>query len=187
MGLINSVESIKRELNYNSRQAQARYTQAQIKTKYKNDIENVIWNYLEIYNAKYEDTDELYYRRYEYIGLISDKIIENDVDRLYSGFNISFDVNKTFSKVFDQFIKQKKHDDEIDNRFKEKQAEENYQGIKGDESFLKKEHIMINILVILCVIILIKTLVFSINITGLIILIILLAFAKFIFTEFKRR
>ena len=47
MGLIDSVSSIKKEINYNEKQAQARYTQTQIKTKYKNDIENTTLAYLD--------------------------------------------------------------------------------------------------------------------------------------------
>ena len=63
MGLIDSVSSIKKELNYNEKQAQARYTQTQIKSKYKNDIENTTLAYLDKYYSKYNIRMENKYER----------------------------------------------------------------------------------------------------------------------------
>lgn len=181
MGLIDSVSSIKKELSYNEKQAQRRYTQAQIKSKYKNDIENTTLAYLDKYYCKYNNFDLLFYNRYDYIQYIIDDIIRNDIAKLYNNFNITLDVNKSFPKVFKQFKQIKEYDLEI---------ESNYNIINENEEdklFLKKEHMAINIFMILCVITLIKALIFSVNILGLIVLAGLIWIARIIFKIFRGR
>lgn len=181
MGLIDSVSSIKKELSYNEKQAQRRYTQAQIKSKYKNDIENTTLAYLDKYYSKYGNFDLLFYNRYDYIQFIIDDIIRNDIAKLYNNFNITLDVNKSFPKIFKQFKQIKEYDLEI---------ESNYNLIndnKEDKLFLKKEHIVINIFIILCVITLIKALIFSANILGIIVLAGLIWITKIIFKIFRGR
>lgn len=181
MGLIDSVSSIKKELSYNEKQAQARYTQAQIKSKYKNDIENTTLAYLDKYYSKYNNFDLLFYNRYDYIQYIIDDIIKNDINRLYNNFDIALDVNKSFPKIFKQFKQIKEYDLEIESNYN--LINEN----KEDKLFLKKEHMAINIFIILCVITLIKALIFSANILGIIILIGLIWIAKTIFKIFRGR
>lgn len=181
MGLIDSVSSIKKELSYNEKQAQRRYTQAQIKTKYKDDIENTTLAYLDKYYSKYNNFDLLFYNRYDYIQYIIDDIIRNDFAKLYNNFNITLDVNKSFPKIFKQFKQIKEYDLEI---------ESNYNIINENEEdklFLKKEHRVINIFMILCVITLIKALIFSVNILGLIVLAGLIWIARIIFKIFRGR
>lgn len=181
MGLIDSVSSIKKELSYNEKQAQRRYTQAQIKSKYKNDIENTTLAYLDKYYSKYNNFDLLFYNRYDYIQYIIDDIIRNDIAKLYNNFNITLDVNKSFPKIFKQFKQIKEYDLEI---------ESNYNIINENEEdklFLKKEHRVINIFMILCVITLIKALIFSVNILGLIVLAGLIWIARIIFKIFRGR
>lgn len=181
MGLIDSVSSIKKELSYNEKQAQARYTQAQIKSKYKNDIENTTLAYLDKYYSKYGNFDLLFYNRYEYIQFIIDDIVKNDINRLYNNFDIALDVNKSFLKIFKQFKQVKEYDLEIESNYN--LINEN----KEDKLFLKKEHIVINIFIILCVITLIKALIFSTNILGLIVLAGLIWITKIIFKIFRGR
>lgn len=181
MGLIDSVSSIKKELSYNEKQAQARYTQAQIKSKYKNDIENTTLAYLDKYYSKYGNFDLLFYNRYEYIQFIIDDIVKNDINRLYNNFDIALDVNKSFLKIFKQFKQVKEYDLEIESNYNLINENEN------DKLFLKKEHIVINIFIILCVITLIKALIFSTNILGLIVLAGLIWITKIIFKIFRGR
>ena len=181
MGLIDSVSSIKKELNYNEKQAQARYTQAQIKSKYKNDIENTTLAYLDKYYNKYDNFDLLFYNRYEYIQFIIDDIVKNDINRLYNNFDIALDVNKSFLKIFKQFKQVKEYDLKIESNYN--LINEN----EEDKLFLKKEHIVINIFIILCVITLIKALIFSVNILGLIVLAGLIWITKIIFKIFRGR
>lgn len=181
MGLIDSVSSIKKELSYNEKQAQRRYTQAQIKSKYKNDIENTTLAYLDKYYSKYGNFDLLFYNRYDYIQYIIDDIIRNDIAKLYNNFNITLDVNKSFPKIFKQFKQIKEYDLEI---------ESNYNIINENEEdklFLKKEHMAINIFIILCVITLVKALIFSANILGIIVLAGLIWIARIIFKIFRGR
>lgn len=181
MGLIDSVSSIKKELNYNEKQAQARYTQAQIKTKYKNDIENTTLAYLDKYYSKYNNFDLLFYNRYEYIQFIIDDIVKNDINRLYNNFDIALDVNKSFLKIFKQFKQVKEYDLKIESNYN--LINEN----EEDKLFLKKENMAINIFMIICVITLIKTLIFSANILGLIVLAGLIWITKIIFKIFRGR
>lgn len=181
MGLIDSVSSIKKELSYNEKQAQRRYTQAQIKSKYKNDIENTTLAYLDKYYSKYDNFDLLFYNRYEYIQFIIDDIAKNDINKLYNNFDIALDVNKSFPKIFKQFKQVKEYDLEIESNYN--LINEN----KEDKLFLKKEHIVINIFIILCVITLIKALIFSTNILGLIVLAGLIWIARIIFKIFRGR
>lgn len=181
MGLIDSVSSIKKELSYNEKQAQRRYTQAQIKSKYKNDIENTTLAYLDKYYSKYNNFDLLFYNRYDYIQYIIDDIVKNDINRLYNNFDIALDVNKSFLKIFKQFKQVKEYDLKIESNYN--LINEN----KEDKLFLKKEHIVINIFIILCVITLIKALMFSANILGLIILAGLIWITKIIFKIFRGR
>ena len=181
MGLIDSVSSIKKELSYNEKQAQRRYTQAQIKSKYKNDIENTTLAYLDKYYSKYNNFDLLFYNRYDYIQYIIDDIIKNDINRLYNNFDIALDVNKSFPKIFKQFNQIKEYDLEIESNYN--LINEN----EEDKLFLKKEHIVINIFIILCVITLIKALIFSANILGLIVIAGLIWITKIIFKIFRGR
>lgn len=181
MGLIDSVSSIKKELSYNEKQAQRRYTQAQIKSKYKDDIENTTLAYLDKYYSKYNNFDLLFYNRYEYIQFIIDDIAKNDTNRLYNNFDIALDVNKSFLKIFKQFKQIKEYDLKIESNYNI--INEN----KEDKLFLKKEHIVINIFIILCVITLIKALIFSANILGIIVLAGLIWITRIIFKIFRGR
>ena len=183
MGLIDSVSSIKKELSYNEKQAQRRYTQAQIKSKYKNDIENTILAYLDKYYSKYNNFDLLFYNRYEYIQFIIDDIAKNDINRLYNNFDIALDVNKSFPKIFKQFKQIKEYDLEIESDYNIINDTE----MEKNKLFLKKEHTAINIFMILCVITLIKALIFSANILGIIVLAGLIWIARIIFKIFRGR
>ena len=203
MGLIDSVSSIKKELNYNEKQAQARYTQAQIKSKYKNDIENTTLAYLDKYYNKYDNFDLLFYNRYEYIQFIIDDVVKNDINRLYNNFDIALDVNKSFPKIFKQFKQVKEYDLKIESKYNincinenkhdeeyDLKIESNYNIINENEEdklFLKKEHMAINIFIILCIITLIKALIFSANILGLIVFAGLIWITKIIFKIFRGR
>lgn len=183
MGLIDSVSSIKKELSYNEKQAQRRYTQAQIKSKYKDDIENTTLAYLDKYYSKYNNFDLLFYNRYDYIQYIIDDIIRNDIAKLYNNFNITLDVNKSFPKIFKQFKQIKEYDLEIESDYNIINDTE----MEKNKLFLKKEHRVINIFMILCVITLIKALIFSANILGIIILAGLIWIARIIFKIFRGR
>lgn len=183
MGLIDSVSSIKKELSYNEKQAQRRYTQAQIKSKYKDDIENTILAYLDKYYSKYNNFDLLFYNRYDYMQYIIDDIIRNDIAKLYNNFNITLDVNKSFPKIFKQFKQIKEYDLEIESDYNIINDTE----MEKNKLFLKKEHRVINIFMILCVITLIKALIFSVNILGLIVLAGLIWIARIIFKIFRGR
>lgn len=183
MGLIDSVSSIKKELSYNEKQAQRRYTQAQIKSKYKDDIENTALAYLDKYYSKYNNFDLLFYNRYDYIQYIIDDIIRNDIAKLYNNFNITLDVNKSFPKIFKQFKQIKEYDLEIESDYNIINDTE----MEKNKLFLKKEHRVINMFMILCVITLIKALIFSVNILGLIVLAGLIWIARIIFKIFRGR
>lgn len=183
MGLIDSVSSIKKELSYNEKQAQRRYTQAQIKSKYKDDIENTTLAYLDKYYSKYNNFDLLFYNRYDYIQYIVDDIIRNDIAKLYNNFNITLDVNKSFTKIFKQFKQIKEYDLEIESNYNIINDTE----MEKNKLFLKKEHRVINIFMILCVITLIKALIFSVNILGIIILAGLIWITRIIFKIFRGR
>lgn len=183
MGLIDSVSSIKKEINYNEKQAQRRYTQAQIKSKYKDDIENTTLAYLDKYYSKYNNFDLLFYNRYEYIQFIIDDVAKNDINRLYNNFDIALDVNKSFPKIFKQFKQIKEYDLEIESDYNIINDTE----MEKNKLFLKKEHMAINIFMILCVITLIKALIFSVNILGLIVLAGLIWISRIIFKIFRGR
>lgn len=183
MGLIDSVSSIKKELNYNEKQAQARYTLAQIKTKYKNDIENTTLAYLDKYYSKYYNFDLLFYNRYEYIQFIIDDVVKNDINRLYNNFDIALDVNKSFPKIFKQFKQVKEYDLKIESKYNINCINEN----KHDEvnqDCTKIEKLLVDALVLVILIKLI--LLVKHDIVASITLLIILLIACLIYSKFKK-
>lgn len=183
MGLIDSVSSIKKELNYNEKQAQARYTLSQIKSKYKNDIENTTLAYLDKYYNKYYNLDLLFYNRYEYIQFIIDDIAKNDINRLYNNFDIALDVNKSFPKIFKQFKQVKEYDLKIESKYNINCINEN----KHDEvnqDYTKIEKLLVDGLVL--VILMKLILLVKHDIVASITLLIILLIAYLIYSKFKK-
>lgn len=183
MGLIDSVSSIKKELNYNEKQAQARYTQAQIKSKYKNDIENTTLAYLDKYYNKYDNFDLLFYNRYEYIQFIIDDVAKNDINRLYNNFDIALDVNKSFLKIFKQFKQIKEYDLKIESKYNINCINENKHD-EVDQDYTKIEKLLVDALVLVILIKLI--LLVKHDIVASITLLIILLIAYLIYSKFKK-
>lgn len=182
MGLIDSISSIKKELNYNEKQAQARYTQAQIKSKYKNNIENTTLAYLDKYYNKYNNFDLLFYNRYEYIQFIIDDIVKNDINRLYNNFDIALDVNKLFPKIFKQFKQIKEYDLKIESKYNINCINENEQN-KVNQNYTIIEKTLINglaLVILIKLILLVKR-----DIVASITLLIILLIACLIYSKFK--
>lgn len=182
MGLIDSVSSIKKELSYNEKQAQRRYTQAQIKSKYKNDIENTTLAYLDKYYNKYNNFDLLFYNRYEYIQFIIDDIVKNDINRLYNNFDIALDVNKSFPKIFKQFKQVKEYDLKIESKYNINCINENKHD-EVDQDYTKIEKLLVDALFLVILIKLI--LLVKHDIVASITLLIILLIACLIYSKLK--
>lgn len=182
MGLIDSVSSIKKELSYNEKQAQRRYTQAQIKSKYKNDIENTTLAYLDKYYSKYDNFDLLFYNRYDYIQYIIDDIIRNDINRLYNNFDIALDVNKSFPKIFRQFKQVKEYDLKVESKYNINFINENKHD-EVDQNYTKIEKLLVDGLVLVILIRLI--LLVKSDIVASITLLIILLIACLIYSKLK--
>ena len=183
MGLIDSVSSIKKELSYNEKQAQRRYTQTQIKTKYKNDIENTTLAYLDKYYNKYDNFDLLFYNRYDYIQFIIDDIAKNDINRLYNNFDIALDVNKSFLKIFKQFKQVKEYDLKIESKYNINYINENKHD-EVDQDYTKIEKLLVDALFLVILIKLI--LLVKCDIVASITLLIILLIAYLIYSKFKK-
>lgn len=183
MGLIDSVSSIKKELNYNEKQAQARYTQSQIKSKYKNDIENTTLAYLDKYYSKYGNFDLLFYNRYEYIQFIIDDISKNDINRLYNNFDIALDVNKSFLKIFKQFKQVKEYDLKIESKYNINCINENKHD-EVDQDYKQIEKLLVDSLFLVILIKLISLV--KHDIVASITLLIILLIAHLIYSKFKK-
>lgn len=185
MGLIDSVSSIKKELNYNEKQAQARYTQAQIKSKYKNDIENTTLAYLDKYYNKYNNFDLLFYNRYDYIQFIIDDIIKNDINELYNNFDIALDINKSFPKIFKQFRQIKEYDLQIESKYNLNCINENQENLETEKKkVLKIEKLFMDMLLIVTIIKLI--LLVKNDIVASVTLLLILLIAYLIYSKFKK-
>lgn len=182
MGLIDSVSSIKKELSYNEKQAQRRYTQAQIKTKYKNDMENTTLAYLDKYYNKYDNFDLLFYNRYEFIQFIIDDIVKNDINRLYNNFDVALDVNKSFPKIFKQFKQVKEYDLKIESKYNINCINENKHD-EVDQNYAKIEKLLVDGLVLVILIKLI--LLVKHDIVAIITLLIILLIACLIYSKLK--
>ena len=183
MGLIDSVSSIKKEINYNEKQAQARYTKVQIKSKYKNDIENTTLAYLDKYYNKYYNFDLLFYNRYEYIQFIIDEIVKNDINRLYNNFDIALDVNKSFPKIFKQFKQIKEYDLKIESKYNINCINENKHD-EVDQDYKQIEKLLVDTLFLVILIKLISLV--KHDIVASITLLIILLIAYLIYSKFKK-